>query len=53
MRETKAFRCARCGTVNPDWLSFAVGHPTRRTYCLNHIPWWIRLKLWWRERLHA
>jgi hypothetical protein len=50
MGEMKTFRCARCGLVNPDWLSFGVGFPTRRAYCLGHIPWWIRLKMWWRER---
>jgi hypothetical protein len=30
MSEVKTFRCARCGMVNPDWLSFGVGDPTRR-----------------------
>lgn len=48
MRPVKTFACARCGRVNHDWESFGVGFPTRKTYCLNHIPWWIRLKMWLR-----
>lgn len=46
--EAKTFGCARCGKVNPDWLSFGVGHPTRRAYCLGHIPRWVRFKMWLR-----
>jgi hypothetical protein len=49
----KTFRCDRCGAINPDYLSFGVGFPTRRTYCLHHIPWHIRLKMWLKERLHG
>lgn len=49
MREVKTFRCARCGVVNPDWLSFGVGDPIRRTYCLHHIPRWIKLRMWLRD----
>jgi hypothetical protein len=27
-------------------LSFGVGYPTRADYCLNHIPRWVRFKMW-------
>ncbi len=48
-RTFKQFTCARCGRMNPDYLSFGVGCPTRRTYCLNHIPLWTRLRMRMRE----
>lgn len=46
--KTKYFRCDRCGITNPDYLTFGVGRD--RNYCLNHIPWHVRIKMWWRER---
>lgn len=48
-RQFRYFACDRCGVDNPDFLSFGVGHPTRRTYCLHHIPWWVRLRMRVRE----
>lgn len=48
-RRPKRLRCAHCGKANPPHLSFGVGHPTRRTYCLDHIPWWVRLRMRIRE----
>lgn len=48
-RRPKWFRCAHCGRNNPDYLSFGVDHPGRKTYCLDHIPWWVRLRLRIRE----
>lgn len=50
MRRYKYFVCARCGRTNPDYLAFGVGEPIRRTYCLDHIPRRIRLRLWLREQ---
>lgn len=51
MRQFKYFDCDRCGARIPDYLAFGVGFPTRKTFCLNHIPRWVRLKMWLRERL--
>jgi hypothetical protein len=50
-RRHRRFVCSRCGKVNPDYLSFGVGHPTRADYCLNHIPRWVRFKMWIRDML--
>ncbi len=40
--------CDRCGMAIPDYLTFAVGHPTRATFCLEHVPRLVRLRMWWR-----
>lgn len=45
--------CRRCGVANPPYLSFGVGMPTRKVYCLHHIPPRYRIKVWWQERRHA
>lgn len=51
IRRTQHFTCARCGTVNPDFLTFGVGLGTNaRHYCLGHIPWPTRIRMWIRER---
>lgn len=51
-RNIKYFTCAKCGTVNPDFLTFGVGlGASTRSYCLGHIPWTVRLRMWLRERL--
>jgi hypothetical protein len=52
-RDVKYFTCAKCGTVNPDWLTFGVGFldETPRYYCLGHIPRAVRIRMWLRERL--
>lgn len=40
------YQCARCERHNPDYLSFSTGWPKReRFWCLYHIPWWARLKM--------
>lgn len=40
-----------CDAVNPDWLAFETGWPNRiRYWCLGHIPWTARVRLWWQER---
>lgn len=50
-RKFKYFRCAKCGTVNPDYLTFAAGRFDRpKYYCLGHVPLWSRIRLWWQER---
>lgn len=48
-RYHRYFPCTRCGRVNPDYLTFGVGFPTKATYCLDHIPRWVRFKMWLRE----
>jgi hypothetical protein len=48
-RQYKYFACDRCGKVNTDYETFGVGDPTRATYCLNHIPRWVRLRMWLRD----
>jgi hypothetical protein len=51
MRRTQHFTCARCGKVNPDFLTFGVGNGAKaRNYCLNHIPWLTQVRMWIRER---
>lgn len=41
--------CAKCGEVQPDWWQFGVGCPTRKVYCLHHIPLRYRLRVRWQE----
>lgn len=47
--ERSSGACARCGEIKPTWDSFGVGCPTRKVYCLNHIPLRYRLKVRWQE----
>ncbi len=43
--------CAKCGTVNPDYLTFETGWPDNiKHWCLTHIPLRARIKVWWQER---
>lgn len=51
-RLTQYFACHRCGANNPDFLTFGIGYGAdARHYCLNHIPWRTRARMWIRERL--
>lgn len=50
-RTFKYFDCDRCGTTNPDYLSFGVGQD--RSYCLHHIPLLVRLRMRLREWVTA
>lgn len=51
-RAVRYFPCAKCGGINPDFLTFGVGRGRlARHYCLRHIPWWVRVRVWLRERL--
>lgn len=47
--ERRGWKCKRCGIVTKDWWSFGVGCPTRKVYCLDHVPLYYRLKVRWRE----
>lgn len=47
-RAIKHFTCAKCRTVNPDFLTFGA---RGKHYCLGHIPLLTRARLWLRERL--
>lgn len=50
-RNVRYFTCATCGAVNPDFLTFGVGWGVRgRYYCLGHIPWTVRVRMWLRGR---
>lgn len=46
-QRTEYYGCAKwhCDAVNAAWEAFSVGFPTKHTYCLNHIPWFVRLKM--------
>ena len=49
-RRIQHFTCDKCGTVNPDFLTFGVGHGRgARHYCLTHIPRMVRIRMWLRE----
>lgn len=48
----RRYQCERCRTFRSAWEIFGVGFPTERTYCLNHIPRWVRLKMWIRGRFN-
>lgn len=51
-RTWRLYGCAKrgCDAVNPDYLSF--GARNGKGYCLHHIPFRSRLRVWWQER-HA
>lgn len=43
-----------CGAQNRDWQVFETGWPNRiRYWCLNHIPWHVRVAMWFTERLDS
>lgn len=46
----KYFGCCKrhCNAINPDYLAFGVGINTDHTYCLHHIPRYIKVKMWLR-----
>lgn len=54
-RRLKTFTCHRCRASIPDYLAFGVGGnggPSKRHYCLHHIPRWVRIRMWLRERIN-
>lgn len=56
MSTGKLYGCAKrnCTAVNRDWEAFETGWPNRiRHWCLGHIPWHARLRLWLQERRDA
>lgn len=46
----KVYGCAKrgCDAVNPAYLSF--GTREGKGYCLHHIPWRSRLRLWKQDK---
>lgn len=48
-RTFKLFGCARkgCDRISLDFESFKARDG--KGYCLNHIPWRSRLRLWWQQ----
>ena len=43
--------CVRCGAINDEYETFAAGRLGRERYfCLGHIPWRARVRLWLQER---
>jgi hypothetical protein len=49
-RTWRLYGCAKrgCDQINPDYLAF--GTREGRSYCMAHIPWRSRLRVWWQER---
>lgn len=49
----KSTGCAKrgCCAVNAPWQAF--GTRDGKTWCLSHIPWTARLRVWWQERRDA
>jgi hypothetical protein len=48
VRDYSFFQCHRCGQMQPDYLIFATSRGNY--YCLSHIPWLPRLRVYLRER---
>lgn len=50
VKARRVYVCQRCGHAREAWDVFETGWPHRiRFWCLHHIPWWARLRMWWQD----